>query len=277
MLFDDSPLPDYHPTEPSMKILGLGLSKTGTSSLAAALNVLGFSCVHSAYPHLLEQADAMLDTGAAVRFRELDVMYPGSKFILTIRDRDSWLDSCRRHWARVRVETMHPTVRFEYAWCRVKAFGTTEFDANNHWRRLLRALARRPGVLCPRTVRTCWSWILWRAKGGRSCARSSSCPSLTCLFPGRTALAKPVRNHSVGPQHGMTSWVQPVLGAFADPSLWRATLPQYPMTAERYVAMRSPCRFPYAQPTLPRTARCTRCPPSPPRTCPSATRPPAGS
>jgi len=69
-----------------------------------------------------------------VRFRELDMMYPGSKFILTLRDKDSWLDSCRRHWDRVRIEEMHPTARFEYAWCRVKAFGTTKFDLDNHWR-----------------------------------------------------------------------------------------------------------------------------------------------
>ena len=117
-----------------MKILGLGLSKTGTSSLAVALNLLGYSCVHSAHTYLIEQADALLDMPAAVRFRELDVMYPGSKFILTSREKNSWLDSCRRHWDRIRIEEMHPNARFEYAWCRVRAFGTTEFDPDNHWR-----------------------------------------------------------------------------------------------------------------------------------------------
>ncbi len=31
-------------------------------------------------------------------YAQLDKRYPGSKFILTIRDQDSWLNSCRNHW-----------------------------------------------------------------------------------------------------------------------------------------------------------------------------------
>src|SRR4029079_3714264 len=85
-----------------MKIIGVGISKTGTSSLAAALTELGYRCVHGWPPWKLEHAKALVDVNAACRFRELDVMYPGSKFILTVRQREPWLESCRKHWERYR-------------------------------------------------------------------------------------------------------------------------------------------------------------------------------
>ena len=81
---------------------------------------------------MLEYADAMVDGPAAARFRELDIMYPRSQFILTLREMESWLKSCADHWARVPLSCMHPRARFEYAWCRVKLFGRVEFDAENH-------------------------------------------------------------------------------------------------------------------------------------------------
>lgn len=34
-------------------------------------------------------------------YPQLDKMYPGSKFILTIRDLDSWLESCKKYLAKV--------------------------------------------------------------------------------------------------------------------------------------------------------------------------------
>ena len=80
---------------PSPKVLGVGLSKTGTSSLSAALTILGYRTVH--YPpldrlrELLDDSDAATDTPVACSFRELDRQYPGSRFILTVRDPDSWL------------------------------------------------------------------------------------------------------------------------------------------------------------------------------------------
>lgn len=116
-----------------MKIIGVGVSKTATSSLASALTHLGFPCVHSADPGRIELSAAMVDGQAAARYRELDIMYPQSKFILTVRDKDSWLESCRRHWMRTDLQTASPRVRFEFNWCRVKLFGRTTFDASNHW------------------------------------------------------------------------------------------------------------------------------------------------
>ena len=47
----------------------------------------------------LEKHYAACDLPIPVLFRELDVAYPGSKFILTLRDENEWLESVRVHWS----------------------------------------------------------------------------------------------------------------------------------------------------------------------------------
>lgn len=95
------------------KIFGLGLSRTGTRSLTAALHVLGFDTVH--YPidrstldtlargdarfPLLEHYDGLTDITTIPYFAELDRLHPGAKFVLTVREPSGWLASCRNHWA----------------------------------------------------------------------------------------------------------------------------------------------------------------------------------
>jgi hypothetical protein len=122
-----------------MKIFCIGLNKTGTRSLSDALEVLGYRSLHwggSDAPTALrrgpeirraveralaegrplleniEDADAYSDILAlSANFDLLDQQYPGSKFILTVRDLDEWLDSRRRH-----VETnIERQARGEYA------------------------------------------------------------------------------------------------------------------------------------------------------------------
>lgn len=124
------------------KIFGIGLSRTGTSSLAAALQILGISCIHAPAPHLIEVAQSLVDAPAAARFQELDVLYPGSKFILTVREIQGWLQSCQQHWDRVPLSRMHPHARLEFGWCRVKLFGTPGFDVENHEQSYYRHLYR---------------------------------------------------------------------------------------------------------------------------------------
>jgi hypothetical protein len=108
-----------------MTIFCIGLSKTGTRSLHDALQVLGLRSVHWGGPDVqsavqrgpeiraaveraaaegrplldeLEEADAYSDIEAlSIRFDVLDRQYPGSKFILTVRHLESWLDSRERH------------------------------------------------------------------------------------------------------------------------------------------------------------------------------------
>ncbi len=97
-------------------IFGIGLNKTGTHSVAAALRILGFTVLHygdrdtaklviRADPEDLplltyvgEDYDAYFDIEPLVNaFSKLDEQYPGSRFVLTTRDADSWLASRRRH------------------------------------------------------------------------------------------------------------------------------------------------------------------------------------
>ena len=82
-----------------MKVFGIGLSRTGTSSLTTALARLGLHAHH--FPRsreMIATVDAATDTSVAAWYRELDALYPGSKFILTVRRLPEWLDSCEALW-----------------------------------------------------------------------------------------------------------------------------------------------------------------------------------
>ena len=96
----------------SGRIFAIGLNKTGTTTLGQALTMLGVPTID--YPtdsrtlEQLEQGDYKLDilkcykavTDMPVGFfyPQLDKLYPGSRFILTVRDKPSWLRSVRDHW-----------------------------------------------------------------------------------------------------------------------------------------------------------------------------------
>ena len=88
-----------------MKVFGIGLGRTGTKSLTHALEQLGFKTLHCPGFHMdapgrvrvdwsdFDSHDAVTDEGAALVYRDADLRYPGSKFILTIRDMERWLRS----------------------------------------------------------------------------------------------------------------------------------------------------------------------------------------
>lgn len=94
------------------KVFGIGFHKTGTTSLARALRVLGYRVagpfgVHdedigrTAAARAIETAaewDAVQDNPWPVLFRELDDAFPGSRFVLTVRETDRWLASVVRHF-----------------------------------------------------------------------------------------------------------------------------------------------------------------------------------
>tara|TARA_Y100000588_G_scaffold274199_1_gene290140 strand:+ start:537 stop:1031 length:495 start_codon:yes stop_codon:yes gene_type:complete len=106
------------------KILGIGLSKTGTYSLTVALQYLGFTAIH--YPTNVKQIeayDAATDIPVTAHFETLDEMFPGSKFIYTTREPDAWHESCRRHYLKRENETS-PFVRE----LRQKVFGAETYD-----------------------------------------------------------------------------------------------------------------------------------------------------
>lgn len=121
----------------SGKIFGIGLSKTGTSSLAQALQMLGYKTLDnmgaSRYEawdlssidmERVEAHDALTDTPIPSFYRELDARFPGSKFILTVRDRQGWLKSCMKQFSpRFAAAQSEPNRRlFE------DLYGTNVFD-----------------------------------------------------------------------------------------------------------------------------------------------------
>jgi hypothetical protein len=82
-----------------IKIFGIGNGWTGTRSLVAAAGLLGYELLHR-YEGInydeLNAKDGGTDNAFAARFIELDRKYPGSRFIYTSRELDSWLDACKR-------------------------------------------------------------------------------------------------------------------------------------------------------------------------------------
>jgi hypothetical protein len=124
------------------KCFGIGLSRTGTKSLNEALCRLGIRAVHfpmdalsaseviAGRPYsLLRWCDGLTDLQAALRYRELDAQYPGSKFILTVREKTSWLESCRKHCLRYRPEDQPQPVRGMIETQHLKMYGIIDFDA----------------------------------------------------------------------------------------------------------------------------------------------------
>ena len=94
------------------KVFGIGFHKTGTTSLANALRELGYTVAGpfgvddpdiaaTARVRVLERAaewDAVQDNPWPLFYRELDESFPGSKFILTIRQTDAWIASVLQHF-----------------------------------------------------------------------------------------------------------------------------------------------------------------------------------
>ena len=48
---------------------------------------------------VLNEFDALTDTPVCATFEGLDAGYPGSLFVVTVRDKESWLESCAWYWA----------------------------------------------------------------------------------------------------------------------------------------------------------------------------------
>ena len=113
------------------KIFNVGLNRAGTGSLTQALRILGFRAVHfecdgrRVYDIVQENVhmdrkllsgldtrfDAFSDFNAYGFFDVLDRQYPQSKFIITCRALESWLDSRAR---KVNVNRSNPNYRYDF-------------------------------------------------------------------------------------------------------------------------------------------------------------------
>jgi len=142
-------------------IFGIGLSKTGTHTLNECLEILGYRSIHFPDPALMtarrfEEAlsghTAATDISVSAYFDILDRKYPGSKFILTVRDLDAWLDSVEDHRRRREHELENPSC--PKAVVRELLYGTRGFDRktfarayDTHLARVRAYFGQRPGDL----------------------------------------------------------------------------------------------------------------------------------
>lgn len=110
--FDPSDVVELKPVP--TRLFGIGLHKTGTTSLHRAFKRLGFDSWHWTSAHAakaiwretnqegrsatLERWHALCDLPIPLLYKQLDRAYPGSKFVLTVRDDNAWLASVEKHF-----------------------------------------------------------------------------------------------------------------------------------------------------------------------------------
>lgn len=95
------------------KVFCIGFHKTGTSSLEAALDQLGYSVtgmngvrdprigekIHNLTIKMSRRFDAFQDNPWPMVYKEMDALYPDAKFIMTLRDNEKWIASAVKHFA----------------------------------------------------------------------------------------------------------------------------------------------------------------------------------
>lgn len=91
----------------SSKVFGIGLSKTGTTSLTFALIALGYSAAHwrkmpekeiLSWEHI-DMFDALTDVSISFMMEPLYFAYPQARFIYTVREMHGWERSIEHHFA----------------------------------------------------------------------------------------------------------------------------------------------------------------------------------
>src|SRR6056297_1638044 len=94
------------------KVFGIGLNKTGTTTLGVCLNKLGYNVKDCDLKLLkysdqkkmdpiydtVKKYDGFQDWPWPLLYKELDQRFPGSKFILTTRkNSEAWFRSLKKH------------------------------------------------------------------------------------------------------------------------------------------------------------------------------------
>jgi hypothetical protein len=81
---------------------------------------------------VLKKYDALTDTPVVPFYPHFDRIYPGSKFILTVREKEGWLSSCEKHWKKLGFTGPEPpTAPFwrQFAcFIDLRVYGTHGFD-----------------------------------------------------------------------------------------------------------------------------------------------------
>ena len=107
----------------------------------------------------MQAFDGITDITASPYFAQLDAMYPDAKFVLTLRDEETWLRSCHNHWlgrdpfevTSSRGREIHLQIR---RFLRAATYGTYRFEPERfrwvyrqHVAAVRRYFADRPGKL----------------------------------------------------------------------------------------------------------------------------------
>lgn len=120
-----------------MKIFGIGLSRTGTMSLAKMLEQLGYTVNHcpeykqkGSGTVLVDQDwdkkyDALLDISIIPHYQFFLIQYPEAKFILTTRNIVDWKHSCERHFESIEINGVHKLLLQQVY--NIGHFSSTEF------------------------------------------------------------------------------------------------------------------------------------------------------
>jgi Sulfotransferase domain len=131
---------------------GIGLGRTGTESFCEALRILGYGAVgHNPEFSQLRSLDGGADNGVTVFYKYLDFKFPGSKFVLMLREQNSWLDSMEYIFAVYPVKSRDEDIPIQR---RMALYETTSFDRNmirdsyyRHCDDVHRYFRNRPGDL----------------------------------------------------------------------------------------------------------------------------------
>ena len=112
-----------------MKIINIGLPRTGTYSLTLALRILGYKTIHCPNKiNFIEEYDAA--TEVRFNYNELNEFYPESLFVYTARDFNSWIRSCKRH-KKYYVSGWNPFWEQEENWEEIKKNKDKEIELLN--------------------------------------------------------------------------------------------------------------------------------------------------
>lgn len=146
------------------KVFCIGLGKTGTTSLKEALRILDYRLIRLPLDWKgITDFDAALPGVSAAMFAELDADYPGSKFILTLRDVEGWLKSIERDMGlKQGVARKHQAEREKILTIK---YGRTTFDRDafrtafhGHEAKVRKYFENRPADLLVLDVTTDGGW-----------------------------------------------------------------------------------------------------------------------
>lgn len=109
---------------PNEKVFGIGLSRTGTTSLSRALSILGYETADWTHRGRVSgwsefyTKDAVTDTPASLHFESLYFTFEASRFIYTTRDRADWTRSIANHLGASTPEALRISWQRDAYWTR---------------------------------------------------------------------------------------------------------------------------------------------------------------